>query len=237
MKATQNQQQDLLHLYTLESEIERKRAAIQSILESPELASLRDSQRSQATAVITAHNGVEAIELELKRANADLDLVTQRVKLDKDRLGSTASAKDAQGIQSELESLAKRQSELEDVTLIIMERLEIASKQLEELKASKADIDQSLLALETDGQKEINKLKSGGELLVQEHSALRLRVAPELLEVYIRLSKRGVPIGRLQGRECGACRMAMGANAFETLSHLAADEFAACPECQALLVR
>jgi hypothetical protein len=237
MKATQNQQQDLLHLYTLETEIERKRAAIQSILESPELSSLRDSQRTQATAVITAHNEVEAIELELKRANADLDLVSQRVKLDKDRLVSTASAKDAQGIQSELESLAKRQSELEDVTLIIMDSLETAANHLEEVKANKAATDEALLALEAAGQKEIIKLKSGGELLVQEHGALRQRVAPELLEVYTRLSKRGVPVGRLLGRECGACRMAMGANAFETLSHLAVDEFAACPECQALLVR
>jgi predicted nucleic acid-binding Zn-ribbon protein len=220
MKATQNQQQDLLHLYTLETEIERKRAAIQAIIEDPELSALRESQRTQATEVITAHNAVEAIELELSRSESDLLLVTQRIQLDRDRLGNTASAKDAQGIQSELESLGKRQSELEDVSLIIMDRLEVASKELEAL-----------------AQKDIVKLKSGGELLLQEHGALKARIDPEHLAHYLKLAKRGVPIGRLEGRECGACRMALGASSFTALASLDADEFATCPECQALLVR
>ena len=237
MKATQNQQQDLLHLYTLETEIERKRAAIQAIIENPELSALRDDQRSQATAMITAHNAVEAIELELSRSEGDLQLVSQRIKLDRDRLGNTASAKDAQGIQSELESLSRRQSELEEVSLIIMDRLEVAAKELEIIAAQKQLTDEKLADMEADAQKEINKLKSGGELLLQELGSLKVRIDPEHLAHYVKLSKRGVPIGRLEGRECGACRMALGASSFTALANLDSEEFASCPECQALLVR
>jgi predicted nucleic acid-binding Zn-ribbon protein len=237
MKATQNQQQDLLHLHTLETEIKRKRAAIQAISQSAELVALRSAQMLQATALITAHNAVEATELELKRADTDLQLVVDRISRDQVRLQNTASPKDAQGIQSELESLSKRQSDLEDATLFVMERLEALKAEYEALNTEKASTDAALAALESSGEAEILKLTSGGELLVQEHRALKSRIEPQLLELYEKLASRGVPIGRLEGRECGACRMAMGANAFETLSKLSIDEFARCPDCQALLVR
>jgi predicted nucleic acid-binding Zn-ribbon protein len=118
-----------------------------------------------------------------------------------------------------------------------MERLEVAKSELDALSSSKASTDEALAAHEASGRAEILKLTSGGELLVQEHGALKARIDADLLELYGKLSKRGVPVGRLVGRECGACRMALGANAFDALSKLPADEFASCPDCQALLVR
>ena len=237
MKATQNQQQDLLHLHTLATEVERKRVAINNIVGSAEVSKKREEQLVLANELITAHNALEAIELELKRANEDLALVEQRIKRDSDRLNTTASSKDAQGIQNEIASLGKRQSELEDITLIVIERQEAAKTALADVTERKNAVDAELVALEAAGQKEIVLLQSAGALLVQEFNALKPRIAAEHLDKYTKLAARGVPIGRLEGRECGACRMALGASAFESITALPADEFATCPECQALLVR
>ena len=237
MKATQNQQQDLLHLHTLATEVERKRVAINEILASAAVSEKRAQQLALANELITAHNALEAIELELKRANEDLVLVEQRIKRDSERLNSTASSKDAQGIQNELASLAKRQSELEDITLVVIDRQEDAKAALTDVTARKAVVDDELVALEAAGQKEIVKLQSAGALLVQEFNALKPRINSEHLERYTKLASRGVPIGRLEGRECGACRMSLDASAYEAIVGLPADEFASCTNCSALLVR
>ncbi|MEO0024604.1 MAG: hypothetical protein RL196_1045 [Actinomycetota bacterium] len=237
MKATQNQQQDLLHLHTLATEIERTRVSIGELLQSAEIASKRQAQLLKANELITAHNELETIDLELRRANSDLDLVEQRISRDEDRLNSTASSKDAQGIQNEIESLKKRKSDLEDVSLVVIEQQESAQSKLSEISTEKATIDSELAELEAAAQKEVMKLKSSGELLVQEFTALKARIAPEHLEKYTKLAARGVPIGRLEGRDCGACRMALGASAYESVISLPADEFATCTECSALLVR
>jgi len=237
MKANQNQQQDLLHLHTLATELERKKVAINEILASAAVQKKREEQLVLANELITAHNALEAIELELKRANEDLALVEQRIKRDSDRLNVTSSSKDAQAMQFELASLAKRQSELEDITLVVIEKQELAKAALSDVTARKAAVDAELIALETDGQKEIIKLQSAGALLVQEFNALKPRIVAEHLDKYTKLAARGVPIGRLEGRECGACRMALGASAYEAISTLPLEEFATCPECSALLVR
>ena len=237
MKATQNQQQDLLHLHTLETEIERTRVAISNILSAADVEAKRKEQLVLANELITAHNALEAVDLELRRANEDLVLVEQRIKRDGQRLNSTASAKDAQGIQNEMASLARRQSELEDITLIVIERQENAKAALSDVTVRKAAVDAELSTLEAAGQKEIMKLQSAGSLLLQEFTALKARILPEHLERYVKLAARGVPIGRLEGRECGACRMALGASAYESIINLPIEDFASCPECSALLVR
>ena len=237
MKATQNQQLDLLHLHTLATEIERKRAEIVAINTGEAVSALRNRQLELANELINAHNSVESVELELKRANEDLTLVEQRVARDKARLNETASSKDAQGIQNELASLAKRQSELEDITLIVIDRQEAAKSALAEVSGRKAEVDAELAALEAAGEKEVIKLQATGTLLVQQFNELKPKIAPELIERYTKLAARTVPIGRLEGRDCGACRMTLGVSAYESIAGLPADEFATCPECSALLVR
>jgi len=237
MKATQNQQQDLLHLHTLATEVERTRDAINAVVNDPVLETKRNEQLAVASELIAAHNALEAVELELRRANEDLALVEQRIARDAERLNATASSKDAQGIQNEMGSLQKRLSELEDITLFVIDRQEQAVTLLAEITGRKAAVDAELASIEAAGHKETMKLQSSGSLLVQEFNALKVRILPEHLDRYTKLAARGVPIGKLVGRDCGACHMALGANAFDAIMSLPIDEFATCPDCSALLVR
>ncbi|SEE00766.1 zinc ribbon domain-containing protein [Ruania alba] len=87
---------------------------------------------------------VSDIRRELRKAEADVEQVELRAARDRQRLESGAgSAKDMQALSHELETLAKRQSDLEEVELEVMERLEAAERDA-------AAIDEQLDALEAD---------------------------------------------------------------------------------------
>jgi predicted nucleic acid-binding Zn-ribbon protein len=114
MKASEAQQADLLSLANLDQEISRSRAAINNLSSGSQFSELRQTQRDLAAKLINARNALDTVELELKRSETDLELVEQRIAKDVARLNTTNNAKDAQGIQSELESLKRRKSDLED---------------------------------------------------------------------------------------------------------------------------
>lgn len=82
---------------------------------------------------------------ELIKAETDVEQVRNRADRDRQRLESgTGSPKDLQALSAELESLGKRQNDLEEVELEVMERLEAAEHDLQatttQLEAIRADI-------------------------------------------------------------------------------------------------
>lgn len=237
MKATEAQQADLLSLANLDSEISRAKVAIKNLSSGAQFSSLREEQRGLAAKLIEARNALDTVELELKRAETDLQLVEQRIAKDQVRLNATNNAKDAQGIQSELESLARRKSDLEDIELAVLEQQEEAKAAYATVLTDKNAVDDELAKAEAKDEAEIMKLRSGLDLLSNDRAQQAARVAPELLDLYDKKAARGVPVARLLGRECGACRISLGATALNEVESLPRDEIATCPECQAILVR
>lgn len=237
MKATETQQADLLSLATLDLEITRSRVGIKNLSSGAQFSSLREGQRDLAAKLIEARNALDSVELELKRSETDLELVEQRISKDEQRLNSTNNSKDAQGIQSELESLKRRKSDLEDIELAILDQLEAAKAVFATVSVDKAALDDELSSAEAANEAELMKLRSGLDLLTNDRAQQASRISAELIELYDKKATRGLPVARLLGRECGACRISLGATAFNELAALARDEIATCPECQAILVR
>ena len=237
MKASEAQQADLLSLANLDLEISRSKSAIKNLSSGAQFSELREAQRGLAAKLIDARNALDTVELELKRSEADLALVEQRIAKDQARLNSTNNSKDAQGIQSELESLARRKSDLEDIEIAILDQQEAAKAVFATVSVDKAAVDDELAKGEAANEAEIMKLRSGLDLMTNDRAQQAARIAPELIELYDKKAARGVPVARLIGRECGACRISLGATAFNELESLARDDIATCPECQAILLR
>jgi predicted nucleic acid-binding Zn-ribbon protein len=237
MKATETQQADLLSLANLDLQISRSKAAIKNLSTGAQFAELREAQRGLAAKLIDARNALDTVELELKRSETDLKLVEDRIAKDQVRLNSTNSAKDAQGIQSELESLSRRKSDLEDIELAILDQQEAAKAAFATVAVDKAAVDDELSKGEDSNEAEIMKLRSGLDLLTNDRAQQAARISGELMELYEKKASRGVPVARLLGRECGACRISLGAASLNEVQSLARDEIATCPECQAILVR
>lgn len=237
MKASPSQQADLLLLSNLDLEITRTRVALAGLTSAEAFSDLRAAQREAASSLIDSRNQLDTVELELKRAEADLTLVEQRIDKDNQRLNQTSSSKDAQGIQAELETLKKRKSELEDLELAVLERKEQVEAGYKTILSDKQVIDDELAVKEATNETEIMKLRSGLDLLIQQRAKDASHTDAELLSLYEKKAARGVAVGRLLNRECGACRMTIGATALAEISALPQDEIATCPDCQAILVR
>ena len=71
-----------------------------------------------------------------------MDQVRARAERDRQMLESgSGSAKDLENIQHELESLAKRQADLEDVVLEVMEKVESSATRTAKLAADRAEVE------------------------------------------------------------------------------------------------
>jgi predicted nucleic acid-binding Zn-ribbon protein len=237
VKANLQDQKRLLELVDLDLTLVRNAGDRAKLHSATAITEASEKALSLSDQLIDARNKVGDLELELKRSENDLELVENRIAKDDQRLSSTTSAKDAQGIEHELSTLAKRKSELEDAELGIMEDLETVRAQLAEAESAKSAAEQELAELKSALETNTSGLDSARAELSAKRNALVGLIDPELAVAYQRKADRNVAVGKLVGRECGACRLSITATNLEEIVALPADEIAECPNCQAYLVR
>lgn len=237
MQANLQDQQTLLKISEIDTDIARAMLGKEQLLDATEIARAREELFAIADQLIDARNRVAELDSELSRFEADLGLVEKRIQRDRDALGSTSSAKDVQGIEHELDTLAKRKSDLEDQELGIMEALEIERAELARIENSKEEVSARLSSLEAALAKDVAALDEQAANLKNLRVKTMATLSPELASAYQLKAARGVAVGRLIGRECGACRLSITATDFDDITSQAADSLPQCPNCSAFLVR
>jgi len=88
--------------------------------------------------LVAAQTEASDLKLNQLKAEADVDQVVTRTKRDQDRLdsGAVSAPKELESLQHEIATLGKRQAELEDVELEIMQILRMPKTQLRNCKAT-----------------------------------------------------------------------------------------------------
>lgn len=237
MKANLQDQKSLLELAQLDLDIARSAAEKAKLLTSTEIEAASNLALEISDQLIDARNRVGDLELELKRSENDLELVENRIAKDKERLSTTSSPKDAQGIEHELSSLAKRKSELEDAELSILELLDTVRAELVTATENKQKAEQELTKLREQLASNLASADQKRTELEASRQKLVATLDPELSVAYQRKADRGSSVGKLMGRECGACRLSITATNLDEILALPPDEIPECPNCQAYLVR
>jgi predicted nucleic acid-binding Zn-ribbon protein len=237
VKANLQDQKRLLELVQLDLDLVKNASDRAKLLAASDIQVASEKALALSDQLIDARNKVGDLELELKRSENDLELVENRIAKDNQRLSTTSSSKDAQGIEHELTTLAKRKSELEDAELGIMEELDKVRAELGAAEAAKSAAEAELGALREALSSNTSALDSTRAELTSKRVALVGLIDPELAIAYQKKADRAVAVGRLSGRECGACRISITATNLEEIVALPADEIAECPNCQAYLVR
>jgi uncharacterized protein len=237
VKANLQDQKRLLELVQLDLDLVKNAGDKAKLFAATDIQIASEKALALSDQLIDARNKVGDLELELKRSEGDLELVENRIAKDKQALSATSSSKDAQGIEHELATLAKRKSELEDAELGIMEELDKARTDLSAAESAKSSAEAELGALREALSLKTSTLDSERAELTSKRVALVGLIDPELAVAYQRKADRAVAVGRLSGRECGACRISITATNLEEIVALPADEIAECPNCQAYLVR
>jgi predicted nucleic acid-binding Zn-ribbon protein len=237
VKVNLQDQQSLLVIAELDLEKLRVENEKTKLANSPLVADARAKLLEVSDRLIDSRNAVADLELELKRSENDLELVESRIEKDKVRLNQTSSPKDAQGIEHELETLARRRSELEDAELAVMEQLEQVRGLHEKLENDRTNAQRELAEAEQQSQKLASELAQSLERISSQRLSKAATVAPDALIGYERKAARGTAIAKLSGRECGSCRLSITASFLDEINARPADELAECPNCLAYLVR
>jgi uncharacterized protein len=136
LKADPFAQLKLLDVQELDSKLDALRHQAANL---PEVAELREVTANRAgldDRVRDLRVQVDDLTREQRKADADVEQVKARRVRDQQRLdsGAVANPKDLERLQHELVSLDRRISELEDIELEVMERLETAQQEVTALE-------------------------------------------------------------------------------------------------------
>jgi uncharacterized protein len=208
--------------------------------EHAEVARLEARLREFDALRVTAGTAASDIGRELVKAEADVAQVRQRAERDQARLDAgIGTAKDLQATQHELVSLARRQSDLEDAQLEVMERLEEAQSREAQLVAEQAALmaERDQVSARRDEQLAALAAEAGHEAAARESAAAGLPA--ELLALYDKIREAGGGVGaaKLYQRRCEGCRLELNATDLARLRAAAEDEVLRCEECRRILVR
>ncbi len=189
---------------------------------------------------VAAQTAASDVSRELVKAEADVEQVRQRMARDRSRLDAgQSSAKDLQALQHEVESLAQRQSVLEDVELEVMERLEAAQARVEGVRADSEQVDVELAAARERRDALLADLDAEVDAEQRARVDAAAGVPAELLALYekVREQNGGVGAARLYQRRCEGCRLELNTTELGRIRSAAPDTVLRCEECRRILVR
>ena len=238
MKASPRQQRLLLDLQQLDNDIARLRRKRKTLPERAELEGLSGEAGEAKDRFMQAQRELDTQNAEFERLESDVALVQQRRKRDEDLLAVSTSGKEAQALQSELDTLTRRKAELEDRELEIMEVQERAQAEFDEASRVLAGVD----ARRAEIQQRIDEAERGLDREIASNSEERAGVSAEiqrdLVELYEELRGRiGIGAARLRGNVSEASNMALTPAELSDLRSAAPDELVFCPGTGAILVR
>ena len=241
LNAEPQQQITLLEVQRHDLEVDRVRHRRATLPEAVRVTEIEAAQRTLADGITAVSVEVADLELEQRKADNDVDLVRQRSAKDRDLLdsGSINDAKQLTSLQHELESLARRQSELEDIELEVMERLEDAQHRLAALVAERDQLDSDLAAAVAARDAALAGLAEEEAAAKAARAEAAQGVAADLMTLYdkLRADNAGIGAAALHRGRCEGCRIELTPVDLERIRAAAPTEVLRCEECRRILVR
>ncbi|MCU4671943.1 zinc ribbon domain-containing protein [Microbacterium fluvii] len=237
MNASPDDQRRLLDVAALDARI---RTADHARKNPPQAARVQEllARRQELSQELSTRLGArDDLRADLARLESDVAVVEARSARDSERLASSSNVKEAQGLESELASLARRRSDLEDSELEIMEHLETADAAVAEQEGLIAETNAEGAELSAAAKRVVAEANATWEAATRDRAAVAGEVPADLLALYDRLAVRSAGAGLLRGSTCEGCHMVLSGTDLATLRQTAPDAVATCPECGCILVR
>jgi uncharacterized protein len=238
VKAAPEHQATLLELGRIDTELVRVAKTLQS-LPARQVATDAEAELQGAREQLRlAQEDVDGFQADVKRAESDVELVDKRIAQDRERLQATTSAKDAQGLEHELQTLEARKSLLEDVELEVMERLEEATVSLDDAKSRVADIQARLDAALGEIASQTAELDQHKKSLLTERDTVVTGLPDDLVALYDRQRERyGVGVSELRAGISTASGVQLTESDLQDIRQAEDDDVVLCPDSNAILVR
>jgi uncharacterized protein len=241
VKADPFAQLKLLDVQELDSRQDQLRHRLATL---PQLAELKELTRRRGEVADQARDAriaVDDLTRDQKRADVEVEQVKARRKRDQDRMdqGVITNPKDLERMQGELVSLERRINELEDAELEVMQQLEDAQTQLDQLTARVSELDEKIAGATTARDEAAAEIEKQLTEAAGERQQKVGDLPEDLLALYTRLreQKGGVGAAALRARSCGGCSLQLNSSELADIAKTPSDEVLRCEECNRILVR
>ncbi|GAA1857345.1 zinc ribbon domain-containing protein [Asanoa iriomotensis] len=240
MKAEPQAQRRLLDLQAIDTALAQIAHRRRTLPENAALEALARELSALEDERVRAQVAVDDLDRDIARVEKDVDQVRARKDRDEARLTmGTGPARELEALQHEVVSLTRRQSELEDSELELMEQRETAQGSLDEVTGRLDG------ARGRRGDTEVRRDELLAEIDADEQSRIAARgpvaadIPADLLGLYdkIRSSSGGLGAALLTAGRCGGCRLELSGADRARIKASAPDEVVRCEECRRIMVR
>lgn len=240
MKADPHAQRLLLDLQAIDTalaQLAHRRARL------PELAELAAIERQLST--LEDERGriqieVDDLDRDIARLERDVEQVRARKDRDSARLAAgTGPARELEALQHEMESLSRRQGNLEDTELELMERREGAQARLDGVVARLAAARERRVETVARRDAALAAIQAEEVAHARAREPLVAQLPADLVGLYqrIRDDSGGIGAAPLRTGRCGGCRLDLAGNERARVRAAPPDEVVRCEECRRIMVR
>jgi uncharacterized protein len=236
MKASPEAQRRLLDLQAVDTalaQLAHRRKSLPELAEidtvSRELSALEDER-------VRAQVAVDDIDRDITRFEKDIEQVRQRKERDQKRLDGGGALREIEGLQHELATLNRRQSELEDAELELMEQKETA--ELADVVGRLRAAQEKRAAAERRRDEALAEITKEEEFKTSSRGPLAADLPADLVALYdkIRLDS-GLGAALFRSGRCGGCRIELYGADLARVKGSAPDDVVRCEECRRIMVR
>jgi predicted nucleic acid-binding Zn-ribbon protein len=207
----------------------------------PELAEI-DAVAREVSALederVRAQVAIDDLDRDISRFEKDIEQVRARKEKDQKRLDAGAAMREIEGLQHELTSLNRRQSELEDAELELMEQREAAEQTLAAVRKQLGEAEDRRAAAEARRDAAVADITKEQEFKSASRGPLIADLPADLVTLYdkIRIDS-GLGAALVRSGRCGGCRIELYGADLSRVKTAPADEVVRCEECRRIMVR
>ena len=240
MKATPSDQIQILDIQHMDFALATLQHKMGSIPEIGHLLGVTARMAVVRDLAIAAQTEISDINRELSRSEADVEQVVLRLEKDEKRLtDGSAGAKELEKLQHEIATLTTRRSELEEIELEIMMRIDSIKDRLAELRTEESVLTKQASELTAKKDFATQEFQNEFDAIKAERIATVQSIDGALVDLYekIRAANNGTGAAALKEGRCDGCHLAINSVEISRMKTLASDEVVRCEECRCILVR
>lgn len=235
--ALQQRLLDIQAVDTMLAQLAHRRRTLPELAQLAECATLASSLRDRSVGLETQLSDIAGAQ---RRLENDIDVVRTRETRDQQRLDSGGiPAKELENLQHELQSLARRQSTLEDETLEVMQRREEIETALSGVRAEQAGVGDRQQAVQASKDAATAQIDAAIAARTKDRSQAAAGMPSDLLNLYdkVRQAQGGIGAAGLRQRRCDGCRLELAGSELSAVRNAEPAEVLRCENCRRILVR
>lgn len=239
MKADPDAQRRLLDLQAIDTALAQLAHKRRNLPEHAELDRLAREIAGLDDERVRAQVGVDDIDRDIERLERDIEQVRARADRDRSRLDAgTGPARELEALQHELGTLSRRQGELEDAELELMEKRETAQAELDEVTTKLTSTRGVRDATEARRDEALADVAKDEEFRQSGRAPLVADLPAELIALYEKIREStGIGAALLRAGRCEGCRLELSGVERARVKGADPDEVVRCEECGRILVR